>query len=140
MSKLQKKPSALKRGHPTLQNMNFYKKFSSLWVIFALLDSDPDPDSESGSGSTGPIESGSNQALDPKPCKLQEKPSPLKIEQPALKKMKFFTFFRFLRLISSQCYFPSILSLQGGCLISSHKGQHETNKKKIRHVWWQNKN
>ncbi len=27
MSKLQKKPSALKRGHPTLQNMNFYQFF-----------------------------------------------------------------------------------------------------------------
>jgi hypothetical protein len=58
MSKLQKKPSALKRGHPTLQNMNFYKFFLLLWVIFALLD--PDLDSESGSGSTGPIEYGSN--------------------------------------------------------------------------------
>jgi hypothetical protein len=81
-----------------------------------------------------------NPDPDPTPCKLQEKPSALKIEQPALKKMKFFTFFSFLRLISSQCYFPSILSLQGGCLISSHKGQDETNKKKIRHVWWQNKN
>jgi hypothetical protein len=41
MSKLQKKPSALKRGHPTLQNMNFYKFFLLLWVIFALLDPDP---------------------------------------------------------------------------------------------------
>ncbi len=59
MSKLQKKPSALKRGHPTLQNMNFYKFFLLLWVIFALLD----PDSESGS--TDPIESGSNP--DPQP-------------------------------------------------------------------------
>jgi hypothetical protein len=56
MSKLQKKPSALKRGHPTLQNMNFYKFFLLLWVIFALLD--PDPDSESGS----------NPDPDPKPC------------------------------------------------------------------------
>ncbi len=43
MSKLQKKPSALKRGHPTLQNMNFYNFFLLLWVIFALLDPDPDP-------------------------------------------------------------------------------------------------
>jgi hypothetical protein len=43
MSKLQKKPSALKRGHPTLQNMNLYKFFQLLWVIFALLDPDPDP-------------------------------------------------------------------------------------------------
>ncbi len=60
MSKLQKKPSALKRGHPTLKNMNFKKKFLLLCVIFALLD--PDPDSESGSGSTDPIESGSGSA------------------------------------------------------------------------------
>jgi hypothetical protein len=51
----------------------------------------------------------------------------------------FKAFLAFLRFISSHCYFPSILSLQGGCLISSHKGQDETNKKKIRHVWWQNK-
>jgi hypothetical protein len=43
MSKLQKKPSNLKRGHPTLQNMNFSNKFLLLWVIFALLDPDPDP-------------------------------------------------------------------------------------------------
>jgi hypothetical protein len=42
MSKLQKKPSAFKRGHPTLQNMIFKKKIL-LWVIFALLDPDPDP-------------------------------------------------------------------------------------------------
>ncbi len=41
--KLQKKPSALKRGHPTLQNMNFLKFFLLLWVIFALLYPDPDP-------------------------------------------------------------------------------------------------
>jgi hypothetical protein len=66
MSKLQKKPSALKRGHPTLQNMNFYKFFSTIVGHFALLD--PDPDSESGSGSTGPMESGSNPDPDPKPC------------------------------------------------------------------------
>jgi hypothetical protein len=43
MSKLQKKPSAFKRGHPTLQNMNFYQFFILLRVIFALLDPDPDP-------------------------------------------------------------------------------------------------
>ncbi len=66
MSKLQKKPSALQRGHPTLQNMNFYKFFFLLlWVIVDLLD--PDPDSEYGSGSTGPIEYGSNPDPDPKP-------------------------------------------------------------------------
>ncbi len=44
-STLQKKPSALKREHPALQN------------IYALLDPDPDP--ESGYGSTDLIESGS---------------------------------------------------------------------------------
>jgi hypothetical protein len=65
MSKLQKKPAAHKRGHPTLQNMNFKKKFLLLWVIFALLDPVPDPES----GSTGPIESGSNPDPDPKPWK-----------------------------------------------------------------------
>jgi hypothetical protein len=43
------------RGHPTLQNMNFYQFFLLLWVVFALLDPDPD----SGSGSTDPIEYGS---------------------------------------------------------------------------------
>ena len=36
-----------------------------LWVIFALLDSDPD--SEYGSGSTDPIEYGSNTDPDPQP-------------------------------------------------------------------------
>jgi hypothetical protein len=61
MSKLQKKPSDLKRGHPTLQNMNFYKFFLLLWVIFSLLD----PDSKSESGSTDPIESGSGSATLP---------------------------------------------------------------------------
>jgi hypothetical protein len=67
-SKLQKKPSALKRGHPTLQNMDLKKKLILLWVIFALLALDPDPDSEYGSGSTDPIESGSNPDTDPQPC------------------------------------------------------------------------
>jgi hypothetical protein len=44
MSKLPKKPSALKkRGNPKLQNMNFTNIFLLLWVIFALLDPDPDP-------------------------------------------------------------------------------------------------
>jgi hypothetical protein len=65
-SKLQKKPSALKREHPALQNMKFLNFFLLLWVIFALLD--PDPDSEYGSGSTDLIESGSNTDPDPKPC------------------------------------------------------------------------
>ncbi len=78
MSKLQKKPSALKRGHPTLQNMNFYKFFSTFVGHFCPPGSgsgfririwipNPDLDSESGSGSTGPIESGSNPDPDPKP-------------------------------------------------------------------------
>ena len=64
-SKLQKKPSALKKEHPALQNMKFLKFFLLLWVIFALLD--PDPDSEYGSGSTDPIESVSNWDPDPQP-------------------------------------------------------------------------
>jgi len=42
MSELQKKPSAFKRGHPTLQNMNLNNFFLLLWVIFALLDPNPD--------------------------------------------------------------------------------------------------
>ncbi len=41
MSKLQEKPSALKREHPTLQKMKFINFFLCLWVIFALLDPDP---------------------------------------------------------------------------------------------------
>jgi hypothetical protein len=53
MSKLQKKPTAHKRGHPTLQNVNLKKKFLLLWVIFAHLDPDP--------------EYGSNPDPDPKP-------------------------------------------------------------------------
>jgi hypothetical protein len=54
MSKLQEKPSALKREHPALQN--FFEFFLCLWVIFALLN--PDPDRESVFGSWGPSESG----------------------------------------------------------------------------------
>ncbi len=64
MSKLQKKSQTLKREHPALQNMKFLI-FSTLGVIFALLD--PDSDSEYGSGSTDPIESGSNSDPDPQP-------------------------------------------------------------------------
>jgi hypothetical protein len=55
MSKLQKKPAAHKRGHPTLQYM-LLKFFSTCVGHFC----------PPGSGSTGPIESGSNP--DPKPC------------------------------------------------------------------------
>jgi hypothetical protein len=51
-SKLQEKPSALKREHSALQNMKFHNFFLFLWVIFALLDPDPE--------STDLIESGSN--------------------------------------------------------------------------------
>jgi hypothetical protein len=66
MSRLQQKPPAHKRGHPTLQNMNFFYFCGS---FFALLDPDPDPYSNygSGSGSTLPIEYGSNTDPDPDP-------------------------------------------------------------------------
>jgi hypothetical protein len=62
MSRLQKKPPAHKRGHPTLQNMNFFYFCGS---FFALLD--PDPYSNYGSGSNGPIEYGSNTDPDTDP-------------------------------------------------------------------------
>jgi hypothetical protein len=67
-SKLQKKPSALKKEHLALQNMKILKFFVLLIVISALLDLDPD--SEYGSVSTDPIESGSNwdPHPDPQPC------------------------------------------------------------------------
>jgi hypothetical protein len=42
MSKLQEKPSALKREHLALQKLKFIN-FLCFWVIFALLDPDPDP-------------------------------------------------------------------------------------------------
>jgi hypothetical protein len=51
MSKLLKKPSVLKGGHPTLQNMNFYKLLSTFVGHFCPPGS--------GSGSTDPIEYGS---------------------------------------------------------------------------------
>jgi hypothetical protein len=56
MSKLQEKPSSLKREHTALQKMKFIYFFLCLWVIFALLD----PDRESRSGFWGFIEFGSN--------------------------------------------------------------------------------
>jgi hypothetical protein len=43
MSKLQEKPSALKREHPVFKNMKILDFFLFLWVIFAFLDPDPDP-------------------------------------------------------------------------------------------------
>jgi hypothetical protein len=43
MSKLQEKPSSLKREHPALQKMKFINFYLSLWAIFALLDLGTDP-------------------------------------------------------------------------------------------------
>ncbi len=40
MSKLQEKPSVLKRDHPAFKKMKFINFFLCLWVIFALLDPD----------------------------------------------------------------------------------------------------
>ncbi len=52
-SKLQKKPSALRRGHPAVQNMKFLKFFIFFCLFFLLAGRIqipiPDPDSESGS-------------------------------------------------------------------------------------------
>ncbi len=48
LSKLQEKPSALRRELPALQNMKFLSVFLFLWVIFACLN--PDPDSETLTG------------------------------------------------------------------------------------------
>jgi hypothetical protein len=53
MSKLQEKPSALRREHPALQKFKFINFFLCLWVIFALLD--PYPDCESGYGPRDPL-------------------------------------------------------------------------------------
>jgi hypothetical protein len=44
VSKLQEKPSALKREQPALQKVKFFNFFLCLWVIFAILDPDPDTD------------------------------------------------------------------------------------------------
>jgi hypothetical protein len=52
MSKLQEKPSALKRELPALQKMKVMNFFLCLCVIFDLLDLDPDcksgPDTDPG--------------------------------------------------------------------------------------------
>jgi hypothetical protein len=50
MSKLQKKPSALKREHISLQKIKFITFFLCLWVISALLDPDceSDPNTDLG--------------------------------------------------------------------------------------------
>ena len=47
MSRLQKKPPAHKRGHPTLQNMNFFYfcgSFLPSWIRIRIQITDPDPD------------------------------------------------------------------------------------------------
>jgi hypothetical protein len=46
MSWLQKKPPAHKRGHPTLQNMNFFYfcgSFLPSWIRIRIQITDPDP-------------------------------------------------------------------------------------------------
>ncbi len=46
MSKLQKKPAAHKRGHPTFQNMNFFYfcgSFLPSWIRIRIPNTDPDP-------------------------------------------------------------------------------------------------
>jgi hypothetical protein len=46
MSKLQKKPAAHIRGHPTLQNMNFFYfcgSFLLSWIRIRIPNTDPDP-------------------------------------------------------------------------------------------------
>ncbi len=63
-----------------------------MWVIFALLDSDPD--SKTGSGSTDPIESGSNPDPDPQPCYKEQ--------------------FRFIGRLAEKDVFDSV-SLMGQC-------------------------
>jgi hypothetical protein len=63
-SKIQEKPSVLKREHPALQKIKFMNFFLFLCVIFTLLD----PDLDYESGSWDPIESGYNPDLDPQHC------------------------------------------------------------------------
>jgi hypothetical protein len=49
MSKLQERPSALKREHRALRKMKFINSFFlCLWVIFALLDQDCESGSTAG--------------------------------------------------------------------------------------------
>jgi hypothetical protein len=67
MSKLQEKPSALKREHPELQKMKVINFLLCLWVIFALLDPDPIANPDTDTGNRDPIESGSNPDSDPDP-------------------------------------------------------------------------
>jgi hypothetical protein len=59
LSKLNKKPSALKREHPALKNMKLLNLFMFLRVILPP-GSGSGSYSESGSGSTDLIKSGSN--------------------------------------------------------------------------------
>ncbi len=61
MSRLQKKPPAHKRGHPTLQNMNFFyfcESFLPSWIRIRILIPNTDP---------GPL-ARLNTDPDPKPC------------------------------------------------------------------------
>jgi hypothetical protein len=51
---VQEKPSALKREHPTLQNIKILYIFLYLNVIFALLDTDPDPTTQINATTTLP--------------------------------------------------------------------------------------
>jgi hypothetical protein len=61
MSKLEEKPSALKREHPAIQKIKFINFFLCLWVISAR---PPGQDCESGDGSRDPTESGSTALME----------------------------------------------------------------------------
>jgi hypothetical protein len=56
--KKEKASSALKRGHPALQNIKILYFSLYLWVIFSLLNPNPDPDPETQT----------NPDPDPQPC------------------------------------------------------------------------
>ncbi len=113
MSRLQKKPAALKRGHPTLQNMIFFSfcgSFLPSWIRIRIPNTDPDP--------LARLNTDPDPDPDPKPwlitkncktlqliklqfflsqppwktSKLQEKLSTIKKEHPALKNFTFFYF------------------------------------------------
>jgi hypothetical protein len=47
-SKVQEKPSAVKKEHPAFQKMKFINFFLCLWIIFAFLDPVPDPETDPG--------------------------------------------------------------------------------------------
>jgi hypothetical protein len=50
-SKVQKKPPALRREHPALQNYKFLHFYLFLWFIFALQDPNPSNQNQYGSSS-----------------------------------------------------------------------------------------